>query len=805
VQQRPHNKGAACMSRATVVYIGMFVALAVGLLAILRVGGRLHAPAETQPTSATPSQARAPAPAPAAPPARRGGELLTLFMQIALIVALSRTVGWVFAQFHQPQVMGEMLAGILLGPSLFGWLAGDASRFVFPPGSEQYLNVLSQVGVVFFLFLVGLELDPKLLRSRGHAAVVISHASIIAPFLLGAGLCVYLYPRVFTAHIAFTSAALFMGAAMSITAFPVLARILTERNLTKTKIGAVSITCAAVDDVTAWCMLAFVVAVARLQSGGGSFAGAIWTAITSAIYVVAMFLIVRPLLRRLEVIYDRRGLLSQNIMSIVFLLILLSAYTTETIGIHALFGAFLMGAIMPKGTDFVRHLGEKLEDFTVVFLLPIFFAFTGLRTRIQLLNDSSLLLDAALIIFVACLGKFGGSTMAARACGLEWRESAAIGTLMNTRGLMELVILNVGRDLGVITDSVFAMMVIMALVTTALTTPVLNWIYPRRLLAERERKARTGGGGPAFSILIPVALPKSGGPLVQLADTIIGASSGEAGSGKLYALHLRRPADHPTFRSGLEEAEQTYDESLAPLLAQARARGLPVEPLSFISRDVPAEINDIAKERQVNLVLIGFHKPIFGRGILGGTVHQVLTGCETDVAIFVDRGFRQARRILVPYLGTEHDRLALVLAARMARNTDAQVTVLHVTPPLRGESARSLDARGNVERVFQDPAQAAPVIFRVVEDPSPVGVVLHQAPQFDLVIIGVAEQWGLESHLFGWRAERIARDCPSSMLIVRKHAAARALAPTAPIESAAPLSRGEAASKASGATPDPLA
>jgi Kef-type K+ transport system membrane component KefB/nucleotide-binding universal stress UspA family protein len=760
------------MSRATVVYIGMFVVLAVGLLAILRVGGRLHAPAETQAANVAASQARAPATAPAAVAAHHGGELLTLFMQIALIVALSRIVGWVFAQFHQPQVMGEMLAGILLGPSVFGWLAGGASRFVFPPGSEQYLNVLSQVGVVFFLFLVGLELDPKLLRSRGHAAVVISHASIIAPFLLGAGLCAYLYPRVFTAHIPFASAALFMGAAMSITAFPVLARILTERNLSKTKIGAVSITCAAVDDVTAWCMLAFVVAVARLQSGGGSFAGAIWTAITSAIYVAAMFLLVRPLLRRLEVIYDRRGQLSQNIMSIVFLLILLSSYTTEMIGIHALFGAFLMGAIMPKGTDFVRHLGEKLEDFTVVFLLPIFFAFTGLRTRIQLLNDSSLLLDAVLIIFVACLGKFGGSTMAARACGLEWRESAAIGTLMNTRGLMELVILNVGRDLGVITDSVFAMMVIMALVTTALTTPVLHWIYPRRLLGQREGKAR-GGGGAAFSILIPVALPKSGGPLVQLADTIIGASSGEAGTGKLYALHLRRPADHPTFRSGLEEAEQTYDESLAPLLAQARARGLPVEPLSFISRDVPAEINNIAKEKHVNLVLIGFHKPIFGRGILGGTVHQVLAGCETDVAIFVDRGFRQARRILVPYLGTEHDRLALVLAARMARNTDAQVTVLHVTPPMRGESARSLDAKGNVERVFQDPSQPAPVAFRVVEDPSPVGVVLHQAPQFDLVIIGVAEEWGLESHLFGWRAERIARDCPSSMLIVRKHAVER--------------------------------
>jgi nucleotide-binding universal stress UspA family protein len=283
--------------------------------------------------------------------------------------------------------------------------------------------------------------------------------------------------------------------------------------------------------------------------------------------------------------------------------------------------------------------------------------------------------------------------------------------------------------------------------------------------------------GESFSILIPVALPKSGGPLVQLADTLIGPPQG--GSGKLLALHLRQPADHPTYRSGLDEAELTFDESLAPLLAQARARGLPVEPLSFVSRDVPADINTVARERRVNLVLIGFHKPIFGRGILGGTVHRVLTECEADVAIFVDRGFRQARRVLVPYLGSNHDRLALSLAARMARHTDAQVTVLHVTQPMRGEAGQALDAKGNVDRIFQEPGQTAPVTFRVVEDPSPVGVVLHQAPQFDLVIIGVAEEWGLESHLFGWRAERIARDCPSSMLIVRKHGTGKRVEPGA--------------------------
>jgi Kef-type K+ transport system membrane component KefB/nucleotide-binding universal stress UspA family protein len=697
-----------------------------------------------------------------------GSAILVLFVQIALILAVSRVLGWVFARFHQPQVMGEMIAGILLGPSLFGWLAPHAAAAVFPAQSLPVLSILSQVGVVFFLFLVGLELDPKLIKNRGHAAVFISQMSIVVPFLLATALSLFLYTRLFNDSRAmrFASVALFMGAAMSITAFPVLARILTERNLHRTKIGAITITCAAVNDVTAWCMLAFVVAIARLQSGDGHIHQAIGTIVLSAIYVAAMFLLVRPLLRRLEIIYERQGRLSQNVISVIFLLILVSAYATEAIGIHALFGAFLMGAIMPKGTQFIRHLSEKLEDYTVVFLLPVFFAATGLRTQIGLLNNGELWLYTGLITLVACIGKFGGSAVAARLCGMNWRESSAIGVLMNTRGLMELVILNVGRDLGVINDTVFAMMVIMALVTTAMTTPILNWVYPRRLLEGEERARRDKLPAEAYTILIPVALPKSGGPLVELAAMLL--VDGED-RGKLYALHLRRPADHAAYRSGLDEADNVRDESLAPLLAQARGRGMPVEPLSFMSLDIASDIATVAKAKGVSLVLMGFHKPVIGKTILGGTVHRVLTGCETDVAIFVDRGFRQARRILVPFLGSQHDRLALDLAARMARHVEAQVTVLHVVQPFRSSESQALNVKGTVDRVFNDPNMPLPVTFRVIEDPSPVGVVLHQAQQFDLVVVGVAEEWGLESHLFGWRAERIARDCPSSLLIVRKH------------------------------------
>jgi len=418
-------------------------------------------------------------------------DILLLLAQIAGILVAARLVGRAVALIGQPRVVGEMLAGIMLGPSLLGWAAPGLSHALFPPGSLGFLSALSQIGLVFFMFLVGLELDLTLLRGQGKAAVVTSHASIIAPFFLGAVLALFLYPRLSDDGVSFTAFALFLGAAMSVTAFPVLARMLTERGILRTRLGSVTIAAAAVDDVTAWCILAGVIVVARTAESAIPLP---WMLGGTLVYVAAMLTVVRWALKRLEHALERRGGLSQDIVAIVVFLVLASAWTTERLGVHAVFGAFLAGVVMPRDEQLVRPLLDRFHDLMVILFLPLFFAFTGLRTSIDLISGD-LWLYCGLIIAVAVLGKLGGSALAARTTGMSWRDSWAIGTLMNTRGLMELVVLNVGLDIGVISPALFAMMVLMALATTFMTSPMLARIYPTRLLrAARHPPAESEPG-----------------------------------------------------------------------------------------------------------------------------------------------------------------------------------------------------------------------------------------------------------------------------------------------------------------------
>ena len=406
--------------------------------------------------------------------------LSILLMQIIVILIMAGLFRRLFRLIHQPPVMGEMIAGIVLGPSVLGLIYPQALGFLFPASSLGTLQLLSQIGVVLFMFIVGMEVNVRMLREKGSTAVMISHASIIVPFLLGTALSLFLYRELAPAETSFHAFALFIGVAMSITAFPVLARILEDRGLTQTTLGSIAITCAAVDDVTAWCILALVIAL--VKSTGIASSGI--TVGLTLVFAAAMIFVVRPQLA--QVIKEPDSQVHRlRLIPIVLAFVLACALTTEIIGIHALFGAFLAGVVMPPSTKFRIFLKDKLEAFGSYALLPLFFAFTGLRTQIGLLNDLEGWLLCVAIILVAIAGKLGGSMLMSRWTGMSWTQSFSIGVLMNTRGLVELVVLNIGYDLGILSGRIFAMMVLMALVTTFMTGPLLSLVKESQLKGAR--------------------------------------------------------------------------------------------------------------------------------------------------------------------------------------------------------------------------------------------------------------------------------------------------------------------------------
>ncbi len=447
----PSRSKSAALLRSCLCY-SVIVALSLLMLWWILDQGAALRPAATA-TAPAVGAAKAP-----------GHTLLHLLVALAAVIALGRLLGRLFRYIGQPPVIGEVVAGLMLGPSLLGGLWPAAGEWLLPASVSPFLGVIAQLGIVLYMFQMGLELNHTDLRGRGRVVVAISHASIALPFLCGAGLALWLFPAFAPEGVGFTPFALFMGVAMAITAFPVLARILTDTGLQQTPIGAMAMACAAVDDVTAWCMLAAVVAVVQTQTNG-----TLTMALLAVAFVAAMVWLVRPLLTRLA----RNGT-GAGSTGTVLLLVLLAAAATEAIGIHAIFGAFLLGALIPHDSPLARGFSGSLKEVVTVLLLPAFFAYTGMRTELSLLTGGEQWLACAAIVVVATLGKFGGALLAARWGGLPWREASALGVLMNTRGLVELIVLNIGLDLGVISPQLFAMMVVMALVTTLMTTPALR-------------------------------------------------------------------------------------------------------------------------------------------------------------------------------------------------------------------------------------------------------------------------------------------------------------------------------------------
>jgi Kef-type K+ transport system membrane component KefB len=627
--------------------------------------------------------------------------LALLLSQIVTIILAARLLGWICIKIKQPSVIGEMIAGIILGPSLLGMYFPEFSAFLFPKESLGNLQFLSQIGLILFMYIVGMELDLSVLRKKAHDAVVISHASIIIPFALGIGLSYFIYQEFAPEGVQFTSFALFIAIAMSITAFPVLARIVQERNLQKTKLGTIVITCAAADDITAWCILAAVIAIVK----AGSFTSSIYVILMAIGYVFLMIKIVRPFLKRIGDLQAEKNTINKPMVAIFFLTLILSAYATEVIGIHALFGAFMAGAIMPENAKFRSLFIDKVEDVALVLLLPLFFVFTGLRTQIGLLNESHLWITAGGIILVAVVGKFAGSALTAKFLGINWKESLTIGALMNTRGLMELIVLNIGYDLGVLSPEIFAMMVIMALFTTFMTGPALdliNYIFK----SKNDEHDINSDNDSKYRVLLSFDNPESGSTLLKLANDFTHKMNGNK---SITAMNIAPVDEMHTY-----EINEYENDQFKNVIETSNDLNIEVTTLFKASTDIESDLTSISNKGNYDLLLIMLGKSMYEGSLLGrllgfttkiinpekllNTVKgksyifnnspfddftlQILDKTNIPVGVLVDKGFCSAEKVFIPIFNLS-DFYLLEYAKRLINNNNSQIIILDVAGQIR--------------------------------------------------------------------------------------------------------------------------
>jgi Kef-type K+ transport system membrane component KefB len=716
--------------------------------------------------------------------------VVTILIEVLVVIGGSRLVGWAFRSINQPLVIGEIVAGIALGPSLLGWLAPDLASTLFPPMAIPFLNVLSQIGLIFFMFLIGLELDPKYLRGNLKTAVVTSGVSILVPFSLAGILSLLIYPIISNSNVSFTAFALFLGAAMSITAFPVLARIITENNLQNTRLGTLALTCAAVDDVTAWCLLALAIAVTRTNS----MAGAVPIIIYSILYIGAILTVGRWFLNILSTYYDRTGKLSQLMLAGIYMAVVASALITEAIGIHLIFGAFLFGAAMPKNPKLVREIAQKTEDFVLIFLLPIFFAYSGLKTQIGLLNSPELWLLCLAILGVAIIGKYVGTYYAARSCNIDRNEASALGWLMNTRGLTELIVLNIGLELGVISPILFTMLVIMALVTTFMTSPLLEWTYPKKSIRlhsqpEPDQLVDNSPSGiksefqPAltaapvttpiiYRILVPVANPNTQKGLLQLAASI---AQNDHQSAIINPLSLIELEEDYLFQSTPFEANRLIArrlQQLNTLIDTLESREI-FQSIVQIGYDVSQKTAVIAALDRSDLVLLGWHRPTFTNNRLGGRVAQMLGNTPADMAVFIDANSDSSiaqsyQTLLVPYTANHHDDLAVEIALRMLWNDRArrlELIQISSIDPKDGELSTEL-----ASLLKNLPAEMnARIKISTLNAVDPIVEIEQISRRVDLTITGIGRTWGRRKPVLDNYTDRLAIHCVSALLIARRY------------------------------------
>jgi Kef-type K+ transport system membrane component KefB len=696
--------------------------------------------------------------------------LSILLAQIVTIIFVARFFGWICKKIGQPTVIGEIIAGIVLGPSLIGLYFPEFSQALFPPQSLGNLQFLSQIGLILFMFVIGMELDLNVLKNKAQDAVVISHASIVIPFALGMSLAYFVYLSFAPDGVQFLSFGLFLGIAMSITAFPVLARIVQERGLQKTRLGTIVITCAAADDITAWCLLAAVIAIVK----AGTFVSSLYIIALATTYVLLMIKVVRPFLKRVGELNAGKEKLSKPIVALFFLTLIISSYATEVIGIHALFGAFMAGAIMPENTKFRNIFIEKVEDVALVLLLPLFFVFTGLRTEIGLLNDPYLWQITGLIILVAVIGKFVGSALAAKFVGQNWKDSLTIGALMNTRGLMELVVLNIGYDLGVLTPEIFAMMVIMALVTTFMTGPALdfiNWAFGSKAnnLPEELNEMNK------YKILLSFGNPQKGKSLLRLANAL---TKKIYDNSMITAMHLKSSNEIHHFNVAEYEAE-----SFAPIIKESEVLNQKITTFYKASSDIEGDILEVANKGNFDLLLIGVGQSIYEGTLLGKILgfttriinpekllnqvtgkeslfesspfddrtDMILDKSEVSVGVLVDKGFANPNKVFIPIFSKKDDFL-MGFAQKLIKNAASQITILDVT----GYIKSNYDIKEAIIAI----EQFAPNHIHLINQTS---IDIDLIRSYDLMIIS-ADGW---KKLIDTKSDWLS-DIPSSLILLEK-------------------------------------
>lgn len=617
-----------------------------------------------------------------------------LLLQIIVILITCRIFNWLFTKIGQPTVIGEILAGIVLGPSILGYLFPAYSAFLFPPESLENIALLSQFGLILFMFAIGMELDLKEVRATLKETILISHTSTIVPFTLGMILAYFVFDSYANPDTPFLSFALFIGIAMSITAFPVLARIIQEKGLTKTHLGTLSLASAANGDITAWCLLAVVVSIAQ----AGNMIGATFNILFSILYILFMFLVVRLFLRMIGNIYHNTEVIAKGVVALIFLLLIVSVYCTEILGLHALFGAFVAGLVMPSNIKFRKIMTDKVEDLSLSLFLPLFFVSTGLRTQIGLLDDASLWWMCGLFTLVAIVGKFGGAYVSARILGESQKDSLYIGALMNTRGLMELIVLTIGYEMGILSPTVFVMLVLMTLVTTFMTAPLLSFIsFCYKKFQRYNEKNNFIFSTNKFRLLLPFGRAHNGQIMLNVAHQLFAEGEKEL---DVTALHFTVGTDVSPLRT-----ESFEEVSFAPILSGATRLGITINPRYEISNKAEQDIVSIANKEKFDFLLVGAgislsNNPedieanqvkyyLYNRylklfkapeswspgGLLRDKTKFFIEQTRCSVGVFVNRDFTKANNVIIVIEGQD-DLFMLEYIPALLKNTTRSVSFL---------------------------------------------------------------------------------------------------------------------------------